>query len=84
MFKRRKMEDVRPNPRKRRINISIPELEPTNLPNRVVRSTTPQDLVYHILTGEKKNYTKHEVLLIIAKVDEMLAPKFSNECSYIN
>lgn len=55
-----------------------------NLPGTVLYATSPQELSYAILTGDKIYYSKQELLMIINRLDKMLSPQFNKDCVYIN
>ncbi len=62
--------------------VSIPAPEVT-IPVPILYAESPQDLAFAILTSNKFVYTKQELLLIVNKMQQMLAPKFDEDCSYI-
>ena len=96
IFKRRKVytgeENVADNtmdsdierPRKTSIKIVSGPAPQITIPIKILDAQTPQDLVHAILTANKAQYTKQELLVIIGKIDQMLQPKFTDPCPYIN
>ncbi len=55
----------------------------SSLPVQTLTAENPQDLTYSILMSDKVYYTKQEVLEIISRYGQMVAPKFEGECEYI-
>jgi hypothetical protein len=64
----------KPYPKRRRIES----------PDLVHLCSTPQDMVYAILTGDKMIYTKIEVLSLIDKLTKILSPHFDGDIEYVS
>lgn len=55
-----------------------------SLPLSIIHASTPQELGYAILTTDKINFTKQELLAIFSQIEKMYNYPFTDPCEYIN
>ena len=54
------------------------------LPLPVLGASTPEELCYAIIKSDKSHYSKQELLVLFGRLEQMMQPKFGENCSYIN